>query len=117
MRLNDITREHFNHPRNVGVLADATHGARGKNPVCGDFMRLTLRIEQNRIADARFQAEGCAPTYAAGSLLTEKIIGSDVAWARSLEPRDVIAWLGGVPPGKEHVAHLAIGVLRDALKE
>ncbi len=115
MKLNPITQDHFDSPRNVGVLSDATHRARGTNPICGDFMTLSLRIDGGRIAEARFQAEGCAPTHAAGSALTEKLTGTEAVWARSLESSDVIGWLGGVPPGKEHAAHLAIGVLRDAL--
>jgi nitrogen fixation NifU-like protein len=115
MRLSDTIREHFERPRNVGTLPDATHSARGTNPVCGDFLTLDLRVENGKITAARFQAEGCAPTYAAASMLTERIVGQEVTCALSLQPEVLIDWLGGVPPGKEHVAALAVGVLRDAL--
>ncbi len=116
MRLSSTAADHFERPRNVGALADATHTACVTNPVCGDSLTLTLRVEGNRIADARFQAEGCAPTYAAASLLTVQIIGQKVTWAASLDPPRVTNWLGGLPPGKEHAAHLAIDALREALR-
>ena len=116
MRLNPTIQDHFDNPRNVGALVGSTHGARSTNPVCGDHLALDLCVSEGRISAARFRAEGCAPTYAAGSMLTEKIIGREVAWAEQLSARDVIEWLGGVPPGKEHVAHLAVEVLRLALR-
>lgn len=116
VRLNSTTQEHFDHPRNVGTLENATHRAKATNPVCADVMELDLRIENGRITAARFRAEGCAPTYAAGSLLTEKITGQEVAWAAGVTKDSVIGWLDGVPPGKEHVAHLAVEVLRLALQ-
>ncbi len=116
MRLNADIQEHFQRTRNVGALDDPTHLARATNPVCGDFMTLSLRIEAGRVEAARFQAEGCAPTYAAGSVLTERIVGQEVSWVETLEVATLLGWLGGVPPGKEHVGHLAIGTLRDALR-
>jgi NifU-like protein involved in Fe-S cluster formation len=115
MRLSDIIRDHFENPRNAGPLGEATHRGEDTNPVCMDFMAISLRVVDQRIEEVRFQAEGCPPTYAAGSILTERISGQKVEWASSLSPEDIVLWLGGLPPGKEHVAHLAISVLRRAL--
>lgn len=116
MRLNAITRDHFENPRNAGPLADPTHEARATNPICGDFLTLQLRLAGDVIQAAHFQAEGCAPTYAAASILTERITGQTAGWARSVGASDIIGWLGGVPPGKEHAAALAAAVLHDALR-
>ncbi|MBN1477435.1 iron-sulfur cluster assembly scaffold protein [Candidatus Sumerlaeota bacterium] len=115
MRLNDITREHFENPRNTGPLEGATHRGADTNPVCMDLMVISLRVTEQGIEEARFEAEGCPPTYAAGSILTERVRGQSVDQARAVAPEDVVEWLGGVPPGKEHVAHLAVSALRRAL--
>jgi nitrogen fixation NifU-like protein len=115
MRLNSITRDHFENPRNAGVLEGATHRAADTNPVCMDLMVISLRVNGQRVEEARFQAEGCPPTYAAGSILTERLRGMSVERAHTLTPESVVEWLGGVPPGKEHVAHLAISALKRAL--
>lgn len=77
--LKDLYRElildHSRNPRHFGKLADATHVADGINPLCGDKLRLYLRIEEQRIAAASFEGIGCAISVASASLLTEAVIG------------------------------------------
>ena len=79
-------------------------------------MRLSLRVENERIKAVRFLAYGCAPTLACGSVLTEMITGKKVADAMLLTRKDLLSKLGGLPSRKQHAAALAIETLRAALK-
>ena len=107
--------DHFQNPRNAGDIAGADAVAETENPVCGDVLRLSLRIERGLIAEARFKARGCVPSIACGSALTELIIRKSVIEARKLTPGDVISSVGGLPPASNHAAQLALDVLRAAL--
>jgi nitrogen fixation NifU-like protein len=81
--LNDLYQEvildHNRRPRHFGALADATHTADGHNPLCGDKLSLTLRVNEGVIADAMFQGSGCAISKASASLMTDAVIGRTVA--------------------------------------
>jgi len=109
-------KDHIAHPRNAGELADANALAEGTNPVCGDRLRLSLRVVEGRIEAVRFLAYGCPPTLACGSLSTELIQGKTVAEAMMLTRRDVLKAIGGLPSRKQHAAALAIETLRSALE-
>jgi NifU-like protein involved in Fe-S cluster formation len=109
--------EHLDNPRNVGAMADATARGEATNPVCGDSLHLYLKVEEERIVAASFQVQGCPPSIAAASALTELIQSQTIAEARQLKPQAVSAALGGLPRNKEHCAVLAIDALRAALAE
>jgi nitrogen fixation NifU-like protein len=109
--------DHFEHPRNVGELADATAVAQVENPACGDIMKLWLRIEEKRIAEARFRAKGCVPAIACGSAMTEMIVGRTLSEARGLRRIELVMKLGGLPAASLHASHLAIDVLARALNQ
>jgi len=109
-------KDHLARPRNAGTLADATADAEQTNPVCGDRLRLSLRVSGGRIAAARFLAYGCPPTLACGSALAELIEGMTTQEAARLTRREVIEAVGGLPPRKHHAAALAIETLRVALQ-
>jgi len=83
----DIVLEHKRAPRNFGPLAGATHQAEGTNPQCGDQISVALKIEQDRIADVRFQGQGCAICMASSSMMTEAIKGAPTDAARQLQTR------------------------------
>jgi nitrogen fixation protein NifU and related proteins len=108
---------HLDNPRNVGALADATTQGTATNPVCGDLLHLYLKVEADQITAARFEVQGCPPSIAAGSVLTELIIDLSLAAARALEPADIKRALDGLPRNKEHCAVLAIDALRAALAQ
>ncbi|HYN25928.1 MAG TPA: iron-sulfur cluster assembly scaffold protein [Pyrinomonadaceae bacterium] len=116
MAYSTAFKDHIAHPRNAGELADANAVAEGTNPVCGDRLRLSLRVVEGRIEAARFLAYGCPPTLACGSLSTELIQGKTVAEAMMLTRRDVLKAIGGLPSRKQHAAALAIETLRSALE-
>jgi len=80
----DIILEHSKHPRNFGKLAEANRQARGNNPLCGDRITLALKLDGDRIADAKFEAKGCAISVASASMMTEMVKGKTADEARAL---------------------------------
>jgi nitrogen fixation NifU-like protein len=112
---SDIVLDHAQNPRNHGVLEDANARAYQMNPVCGDVLALTLRIEDGRIAAARFQTEGCTASMATSSILTEMITGLTLDEADALTHEAVSEAVGGLPASKLHSAALVIGALKQAL--
>lgn len=108
-------KDHLANPRYAGELADANAIAEQTNPVCGDRLRLSLRLHDDQIEAARFLAYGCAPTLACGSALAEMIQGMSEEEAARLTRHEIIRALGGLPARKQHAAALAIETLRAAL--
>lgn len=107
--------EHLENPRNIGEPADATVCGESTNPVCGDLLKLYLKVEEGIITGSGFQVEGCPPSIAAGSVLTEMLRGLTIAEAAVLTPKDVTGALESLPRNKEHCSLLAIDALRSAL--
>jgi NifU-like protein involved in Fe-S cluster formation len=110
-------QDHLAHPRNAGALADANAVAELTNPVCGDRLRLSLRINNDRIEAARFLAYGCPPTLACGSALAEMLEGLTTDEAAALTRHDIARALNGLPARKTHAAALAIETLHTALQQ
>jgi nitrogen fixation NifU-like protein len=108
-------KDHLANPRNAGELADANAVAEQTNPVCGDRLRLSLRIREGRIEAARFLAYGCPPTLACGSALAEMLEDLTIEDALKLERKEIVGALGGLPSRKQHAAALAIETLRAAI--
>ena len=113
----ELVRDHFQNPRNAGELPDADAVGYETNPVCGDAMRLMLRIDGERIVEARFQTSGCPAAIATSSVCTEMIAGLDLAEAERLQKEDFVRALGGLPPGKLHCSVLAAEALRKAVED
>jgi nitrogen fixation NifU-like protein len=107
--------EHLENPRHVGEMADATALGEAVNPVCGDLLRLYLKVEAGTIVEASYLVSGCPPSIAAGSVLTEMIRGLSLDEARRLRPQDVTLALEYLPRHKEHCSLLAVDALRAAL--
>jgi NifU-like protein involved in Fe-S cluster formation len=112
---SETFRDHLANPRNAGELEDADAVAETTNPVCGDRLRLSLRLRGGRVEAARFLAYGCPPTLACGSALTELLAGKTVEEAARLTRQDVARAAGGLPARKGHAAALAVETLRAAL--
>jgi nitrogen fixation NifU-like protein len=109
--------DHFQNPRNAGEILDADAGAQIETPVCGDVLRLTLRVRAGCISEIRFKAKGCVPAMACASAMTELVVGNSFERARGLRRQDVIEAVGGVPQASTHAAQLAIDVLSAALRQ
>ena len=116
MAYSEVFKDHIAHPRNAGELSDANAIAEETNPVCGDRLRLSLRIDNEKIEAARFLAYGCAPTLACGSVMTEMLEGISVDDANKLTRKQIVEALGGLSPQKQHAAALAIETLQRALR-
>jgi NifU-like protein involved in Fe-S cluster formation len=110
-------KDHLANPRNAGALADADAVSEQTNPVCGDRLRLSLRVRGGRIEAARFLAYGCPPTLACGSALAELLEGMTPEEAARLSRADITKAVGGLPARKGHAAALAIETLTAALEE
>jgi nitrogen fixation protein NifU and related proteins len=108
--------DHLNNPRNAGELPDATAVAEETNPVCGDRLRLSLRVRSGRIEAAQFLAYGCPPVLVCGSVLTELLVGKTIEEGMKLTRKDVLNAVGGLPSRKQHAAALAIETLRTAIE-
>jgi nitrogen fixation protein NifU and related proteins len=109
-------KDHLANPRNAGELPNASAVGEETNPVCGDRLRISLRVDKSRIEAARFLAYGCPPTLVCGSILTELITGKTIQEAMRLTRKDLLNALGGLPSRKQHAAALAIETLRVAIE-
>lgn len=109
--------EYLENPRNIGEMPDATARGEATNPVCDDLLHLYLKVADGRIIAASFQVQGCPPSIAAGSVLTELITGLTIEEAGKLAPQDVTNALERLPRNKAHCSILAIDALRAALAE
>jgi nitrogen fixation NifU-like protein len=109
--------DHFQSPRNAGDLPDADATVELENPVCGDVVRLGLRMQDDRIAEIRFKAKGCVPAMACASALTEMVLGKTSQEARKLTPEELIQAVGGLPQASSHAAQLALDALSSALAQ
>ena len=108
--------DHFNNPRNVGEIEDASGVGTVGNAKCGDMMRLYLKInEEQVIIDCKFKTYGCGAAVASSSMATEMIKGKTVAEAMKLTNKAVMEALDGLPPEKEHCSLLAEETLHAAL--
>jgi len=109
-------KDHLAHPRNAGELSDANVVAEESNPVCGDRLRLSLRVATGRIQAARFLAYGCPPTIVCGSVLSSSLEGMSIEEAMQFTKKDLLDEVGGLPSRKQHAAALAIETLRAAIE-
>ena len=116
-RYNATVLDHFEHPRHIGVVERPDAEAWVSNEQCGDTLRLTLRIDRGVILEARFKALGCVAAIAAGSRLTELLVGRSLQAAASIRNASVAASLGGLPPEKVRCSVLAEEAVAAALAD
>ena len=114
-KYSETLTEHVMSPRNGGAIECPDLTGHAGAPGRGAFMILYLKVEDERIAVAKYHTVGCGPTIASGSMLTEMIKGKSIAECRELTVENLIDALDGVPPDKLHCPALAIGALKDAL--
>lgn len=117
MPYSELFKDHLANPRNAGELADADSVSEQTNPVCGDRLRLSLRVREGRIDAARFLAYGCPPTLACGSALAGMLEGMTPDEAARVSRQEIVKAVGGLPARKGHAAALAVETLRAALEK
>ena len=108
--------DHFRHPRNVGVIENADGVGEVGNPVCGDIMKIYLKIENNVISDVKFETFGCGSAIASSSMATEMIKGKTIDEALAVTNKQVVDALGGLPAHKLHCSVLAEEAIKSAIK-
>ena len=109
--------EHFKNPRNIGEIPDADGIGNVGNPVCGDIMRLYIKVKDNKIIDAKFKTFGCGAAISTSSMITELVKGKTIEEALKLSNRAVAEALGGLPPIKMHCSVLAEEALKSAIDD
>jgi nitrogen fixation NifU-like protein len=109
--------EHFLQPHNMGEIADADGIGEVGNPVCGDVMRLMIKVEDEKITDIKFQTFGCGAAIATSSMVTELVKGKTLDEAEQISNQAVIKALGGLPPAKIHCSVLAEEALQAAIAD
>jgi nitrogen fixation NifU-like protein len=114
---NPLVMDHFTHPRNMGEMDDPDGVGEATNPVCGDTLRLFIKVSDNRIADVKFLTFGCGAAIAASSMTTEMIRGKTLDEVLAISDQDVVDALGGLPPAKLHCSILAEKALNAAVSD
>ena len=109
--------DHFSNPRNVGEMPDADGVGTEGNPVCGDVMKIFLKVKDDKIVDAKFQTFGCGAAIAVSSMVTEMVKGKTLDEALSISKETVANALGGLPPQKMHCSNLGADALRKAIED
>jgi nitrogen fixation NifU-like protein len=109
--------DHFQNPRNVGEIPDASGVGTVGNAACGDIMKIFIKVEDDKIVDAKFKTFGCGAAIATSSMCTEMVKGKTVDEALALTREAVADALGGLPPVKMHCSNLAADALHAAINE
>jgi nitrogen fixation NifU-like protein len=109
--------DHFENPRNVGEIENADGVGTVGNAVCGDIMKIYIKVEDDKIVDARFKTFGCGAAIATSSMTTEMVVGKTIDEALAITREQVADALGGLPPVKMHCSNLAADALHAAIKE
>ncbi len=115
MIYSDKVMEHFQNPRNVGVIKDADGIGKVGNPVCGDMMTFYIKVKDDRLADIKFQTFGCGAAIAVSSIVSEMAMGKTLEEAMRITNSSVAEELGGLPKNKLHCSNLGADALHEAI--
>jgi len=107
--------DHFMYPRHVGSVENADGVGRVGNPVCGDLMEVSIKVENDTIKDVRFKTFGCGSAIATASMVTELAKGKSIDDAEKISRQDVADELDGLPPRKMHCSNRAADALKKAI--
>ncbi|MBI5885847.1 MAG: Fe-S cluster assembly scaffold protein NifU [Deltaproteobacteria bacterium] len=114
---SDKVMDHFSNPRNVGEVDGADGTGTVGNPACGDIMKLTIKVENDKITDVKFKTFGCGAAIATSSMVTELVKGKGLAEAENISNNTVAEALDGLPPVKMHCSNLAADALHAAIED
>lgn len=109
--------DHFTNPRNVGEVDEADGTGTVGNPECGDIMKLTIKVEDDKITDVKFKTFGCGAAIATSSMVTELVKGINLKEADDVSNATVAEALDGLPPVKMHCSNLAADALHAAIED
>ena len=108
--------DHFQNPRNPGEIESPDASAQVENPGCGDVLKLTLKMDKDRVVDIRFRAKGCVPMMACSSAITTLVKGKTIEAARQLGREELAREVGWLPQASNHAMQLALDALKCALR-
>ena len=114
---SETVMDHFKHPRNVGEMQDPSGVGEVGNAVCGDIMKIYLKIENDIVTDVKFETFGCGSAIASSSMATEMIKGKPLSEALQLSNKAVAEALNGLPHHKMHCSVLAEEAVKSAVKD
>ncbi len=114
---SDKVMDHFYNPRNVGEIENADGVGKVGNPVCGDVMKLYIKVKDGVIKDAKFKTFGCGAAIATSSMITELVKGKTIDEALAISNKEVASALDGLPPVKMHCSMLAEDALKAAVED
>jgi len=117
MQYSKKVMEHFSDPHNVGVMEDPDGVGEVGNPICGDVMKIYIKVKDNRIQDIRFQTLGCGAAIATSSMVTDLARGKTLEEALTINRDSVAGKLDGLPPAKMHCSNLAADALHAAIED
>lgn len=117
MQYSDKVIGHFKNPHNMGAIENPDGLGQVGNPVCGDMMKLYIKVKDNKIEDIKFQTLGCAAAIATSSMITDLAKGKTLEQAEKISRGDVSDALGKLPPIKEHCSNLAADALHKAIQD
>lgn len=109
--------EHYQNPRNLGEIENADGVGMVGNPVCGDMMKITIKVRDDRIEDVKFKTFGCGAAIATTSMVTELVKGKMLEEALQVTNQDVVEALDGLPPVKVHCSLLAEEAIKAAIED
>ena len=112
---SEIVMDHFNNPRNAGVIEDADGVGEVGNPQCGDMMTFYIKVKDDTLVDVKFQTFGCVAAIAVSSLVSEMAKGKKLDEAQRITRQGVAQALGGLPPNKMHCSNLGAEALSLAI--
>jgi nitrogen fixation NifU-like protein len=114
---NEKVMEHFQNPRNVGEIKDADGIGEVGNPICGDIMKIYIKVKDNKIVDCKFKTFGCGAAIATSSMVTEMVKNKSIDEALKISNKAVAEALGGLPAIKIHCSNLAADGLSKAIED
>lgn len=109
--------EHFNNPRNIGIIDEPTVLVQVGEPSCGDALLLSLKIEHDRIVDVKYKIYGCGAAIATASVASEMVMGLSLDAVLTITDQTIADALDGLPPEKMHCSNMAAGALHGAVRE
>ena len=117
MIYSEKVMDHFQNPRNVGVIKDADGVGKVGNPVCGDMMEFYIKVRDNKLEDVKFKTFGCGAAIAVSSMVSEMAKGKTLEEAMKITPRSVADELEGLPKNKFHCSNLGAQALHKAIED
>jgi len=114
---SDKVMEHFTKPRNIGEVAEPDGVGEVGNPVCGDMMKFTIKVKDNRIEDVKYLTFGCGAAIAVSSMVSEMAKGKTLEEALKITNKQVAEELGGLPGNKMHCSNLGADALHKAIED